>query len=364
MKHFNVLIKPASSRCNMHCTYCFYWDEAMLRTESDRGIMTKETIQNLVTKTLSLWPEDELTISYCFQGGEPLTAGLNWLKTFVETAEAAKEERHTIQWSLQTNGTLITDDIAEFFKEKNFLVGVSLDGYKALHNQGRPDAGGRGTFDRVIAGINLLKKHKVEYNILTVLTSYAAKHPDELYAFYKRNKIGYIQFIPCLAPLESESPLALTPDLFGSFYKRFFDLWYPDYIKGSGMIIGLFDNVIPMYANIPPSQCGMLGFCSPQFVLEGDGTVYPCDFYCLDKYRTGNINTNTAQELISSQVQRDFMAEERPSSRLCANCRYLHMCRGGCKRSFPCFANDDYCGYRDFLQYTEQRMRDMVRGMR
>lgn len=180
-----------------------------------------------------------------------------------------------------------------------------------------------------------------------------------MYEFYKNNNLKYIQLIPCLPTLEG-NPLtdryALLPSDFASFYKDFFDLWYLDFLKGNMMSVTLFDNIIPMYRGIPPQQCGMLGKCQIQFVIEGNGNVYPCDFFVLDKYCCGNININSFDELIQHKNALSFINENKMLCKECTNCTFYKMCYGNCKRLCVCYYNRYYCGYKDFLNYSMNRM--------
>ena len=239
------------------------------------------------------------------------------------------------------------------------------DGYAALHDHLRKDAAYEGTFKRVMRSVELLKRAKVDFNILTVLSSYVSSHPQKLFSFYQKHDLKYIQFIPCLAGLdEQESEFSLHPRQFASFYKVFFDLWYREYVKGNVISVTLFDNVIPMFAGYPPQQCGMLGHCAPQFVVESNGDVYPCDFYVLDQYRCGNIRENTLLELATCETMKGFLKEPRRSCAACGDCPFEGMCHRNCKRLNSAYYDDRYCGYRELLEYAGERMQQIARTLR
>jgi uncharacterized protein len=359
MRNYSFLIKPASSLCNYRCTYCFYADVSEHREVQYAGIMDETTMRNLVK--VAVEAPDATDLTFAFQGGEPTLAGLGYFKNFTQTVAALKLSHQTIHYALQTNGSNLDDAWCGFLKENGFLVGVSLDGYRANHDFFRVSAKKTGTYDEVMSAIKRLREHKVDFNILTVLTRVLAKQPKRLYEFYRTHSFSHVQLIPCLPGLdENEDPYALTPSAFATFYKTFFDLWYEDYIQGDYMSVTLFDNVIPMFAGIAPQQCGMLGFCSPQFVVEGDGTVYPCDFYVLDRYKIGNVNENSLPQIMKNEILDSFLREPKRMSPLCQDCAFKKICNGNCKRLNITYFDDGSCGYQDFLHYAYPRMRKIV----
>lgn len=362
MKQISFLIKPASSLCNLRCMYCFYMDVADNREQDSYGIMKKETMENLIQRALSL---DVEQINFCFQGGEPTVAGLDYFQSFISYVNDHNESKR-ITYAIQTNGTLINMDWITLFKENNFLAGVSLDGFIENHDYFRKDAKKEGSFSRILENIKLLEENKVEYNILTVLTKRLAQRPNKLYDFYKRNHFQYVQLIPCLPSLEGNEFMdrfALTPKSFSDFYKVFFDRWYEDYMNGHYMSVTLFDNIIPMYKGIAPNQCGMLGKCHLQLVIEGDGSVYPCDFFVLDQYKCGNINTNTIEEIMHSQAAHSFLHYKKKTCSECSRCPFYKMCCGNCRRLSACYYDENYCGYKDFLSYSYNRMIQIVQSI-
>ena len=359
MKQVSLLIKPASSLCNMRCIYCFYKDVSENRENASYGVMSEETMKNLIDKTLGMEVDQ---INYCFQGGEPTVAGTDYFHAFIDYVNEQNKGKK-ITYAIQTNGTLINDEWLKIFKDNDFLVGVSLDGFLENNDFFR----GKDTFDKIIASIHRLEEEKIRYNILTVLTKKLAEKPDRLYNFYKRYNFDYVQLIPCLPSLDKSSPMdqyALTPYDFSRFYKRFFDRWYQDFMKGLYTSVTLFDNVIPMYRGIAPSLCGMLGKCHMQLVVEGDGGVYPCDFFVLDEYKCGNINENSINEIVNAENMYRFLSEDRNFSNDCLDCPFMTMCHGNCKRLAVCYYNDKYCGYRDFLAYSKDRMIQIARTIR
>ena len=362
MKHISFLIKPASSTCNMRCRYCFYADVAEHRETANHGIMDAATIQAVVDRAFALGPDAEVT--FAFQGGESTCAGLDFFRSFCAYVDAHRAQQ-TVHLAIQTNGYVIDDTWATFLAQHGFLVGVSIDGYPEMHDWLRPDARGAGTMDRVLDAVTALRRAGADFNILTVLTDQLARHPQKLYRFYRQHKFDFVQLIPCLPGLdEASDEYSLEPESFASFYKTFFRLWLEDFKRGERMSVTLFDNVIPLFAGAYPQQCGMLGTCAPQFVVEGSGDVYPCDFYVLDRYRLGNICENSLEDMATCDALRSFLAEPRRDCAQCATCPFERICHKNCKRLNTCYYREDYCGYRDFLEYAAPDMISIARMLR
>lgn len=362
MKHISFLIKPASSTCNMRCRYCFYADVAEHRETANHGIMDAATIQAVVDRAFALGPDAEVT--FAFQGGEPTCAGLDFFRSFCAYVDAHRAQQ-TVHLAIQTNGYVIDDTWATFLAQHGFLVGVSIDGYPEMHDWLRPDARGAGTMDRVLDAVAALRRAGADFNILTVLTDQLARHPQKLYRFYRQHKFDFVQLIPCLPGLdEASDEYSLEPESFASFYKTFFRLWLEDFKRGERMSVTLFDNVIPLFAGMYPQQCGMLGACAPQFVVEGNGDVYPCDFYVLDRFRLGNIRTDSLEDMATCDALRAFLDEPRRACSMCATCPFERICHKNCKRLNTCYYREDYCGYRDFLEYAAPDMIAIARTLR
>lgn len=305
-KHIGFLIKPASSACNMRCRYCFYCDVAAHREEC--------------------------------------------------------RDRQQVSWALQTNGYLIDGEWAEFFREHGFLIGVSVDAYRDLHDSMRPDVHGTATYARVMGGVRLLRETGVDVNVLSVLTSQMAAHPQRVFSFIKREGITHIQFIPCLPGLDDEhDAFSLAPREFSSFYRRLFDLWWRELGAGNYVSIWLFENIMQMALGQFPSQCGMLGRCAPQFVVESDGSVYPCDFYALDEHRVGDIRNDDLEAMATCEAMHAFLREPRRACSQCADCPFEGMCHRNCKRLNIAYYDEGYCGLREFLEYAYPGLQRVAR---
>lgn len=354
LKNISVMIKPASSLCNLRCRYCFYADISENRATASNGIMSEETT-DLVIDRIAEALSGKGVANISFQGGEPTVAGLSYFTHFVTKMKEYPDVR--VNYALQTNGTLLDETWAQFFHDNHFLIGVSLDGYKLNMDQFRFDVNHQSVFDRIMKTIRLLKKFKVEYNILTVVTSQLADHAKGLMKFYKDSHFDYVQLIPCLPALnDKEDPFALTPEKYASFWISFFDEWYRALENGTRISVNLFENIHNMIHGNPPYQCGMLGKCTVQFVIESNGDTYPCDFFCLDEYRLGNLHTQSFQELFESERASSFVSGSQCTKKPCEQCPYLGMCNGGCRRQNVCYLNDETCAYRKVLDHIIPRL--------
>lgn len=352
MKHISVLIKPASSLCNLRCKYCFYANVSSIREVRSYGKMKEETMRKMIEQIfVDLEDGDHLTLA--FQGGEPTLVGLTYYRQLVSYVQA-QEKRVVIHYAIQTNGIMLNDQWCQFLQQNKFLVGLSIDGSSYHHNLNRVDTKRQGTFQRVLATKQRLDAYGVEYNILCVLTNQLAKDCDKVFQFIKENQIHYMQFIPCLEDLDAKarSNYGLTPKTFATFYQQLINLWLSELEQGNYISIKLFDDLIQLLVTNQVTACGILGNCQVQYVIEADGSVYPCDFYVLDEYRMGYIQEQTLRELFEQDASRKFLCEKRDLSDTCQACPFLNTCRGGCKRMKDAVYVDEtgFCGYQQVLQ--------------
>lgn len=353
--------------CNLNCRYCFYRDITKKREQSSYGFMTEETLEAVIQKGLSYAGQD---CTIAFQGGEPTLAGLDFYKTVVELEKKHNKKGVRVHNAIQTNGIGLDAAWADFFRDNNFLVGISLDGVKQTHDINRVDSREDGTYQRVIEAIRLLDSRRVEYNVLTVVNRQTAPRAGRIYNFYKRMGLSYLQFIPCLDPYgdtPGAMPYSLTAADYGTFLCTLFDLWYRDVKKGEGCSIRQFENYIEMLLGFPPEACGMIGVCGMQHVVEADGSVYPCDFYVLDGFRLGNLRTDSFETINRRREALGFVEASRKIDPECRSCRFFPLCRGGCRRHRP--VNPDgtlgrniFCeSYKRFFSYTEERLTELAR---
>lgn len=358
-RNIYILIKPASSECNMRCRYCFYSDVSMHRESRSFGIMQEDTMTALISKTLAY--ANGGAVTYAFQGGEPLVAGEGFFRTFSEKVAAFNRLRSPVGYSLQTNATLLTDSLCEYFREHNYLVGVSLDGQRSLHDANRVYADGTGSFDRVKQGIALLRKHGVSFNILTVLTHNSAENISRLRMFFENYAVDDLQFITCLEPFGAEpfsTGFAMDNADYFAVNKALFD-WYLERNRaGKRLSVRHLDNLMNILNGYQPEMCGAMGYCTGQLVVEGNGNCYPCDFYCDDAHLLGNIKAASLEEMSVSPVMRRFVEASYRVEEACRSCPVVRLCRGGCRRERD-FRNDGvlernlYCdGRRRFYEYV------------
>jgi len=361
MHHINIMLKPASGLCNMRCKYCFYADEAAKRKTASYGIMTFDTLHAVLEKVLA---ETTGSCTIAFQGGEPTLAGLPFFQEAVNICKAKNVNHCKIHYALQTNGLLIDEAWCRFLAGNKFLVGVSLDGPKEIHDANRVDTAGRGTYSRVMHTLQLLKKHCVETNILTVITAETARSYRKVYNFFTRIGFNYQQYIPCLDPLgelRGQHPWSLTPKHFEQYLKTAFDCWYRDAMQGRKVYHRYFDNLLLMLNGQVPEACGMLGICGIQYVVEADGSVFPCDFYMLDKYKLGNLNTDTFSQIDTKRKKIGFVEQSQALDERCKTCKWYPICRGGCRRDRDYYQDgigqNYYCtAYEHFFEYAWSKL--------
>lgn len=327
----SILIKPASAACNIACRYCFYHDIACARERGVRPVMSDETLEALTRKAMA-YAEGQVT--FAWQGGEPTLAGLDFFRRALELQRAYARPGLKVENTIQTNGMLVDDEWASFFKEHGFLVGLSIDGGRKVNDAARVDRQGRGTFSKVMRAVDVLRRHNVDFNVLTVVTAQSAARPAEVYRFLTKQGFDWLQFIPCMDDSAlGGSPWAVEPRAYGEFLCGVFDLWYEDFCRGSAPDVRMFSNLAQMAAGFAPEECGMCGRCTTYFAVESDGSVYPCDFYTTDAWLLGNVRDDEGfQELFDSPRSRSFMAASVQKPPQCLLCPWYRLCRGGCRR--------------------------------
>ena len=360
MRNLNLLIKPASSSCNLQCKYCFYYDVADNRKIKNYGIMNDITLENIVKK---VFEEVQYSVNFAFQGGEPTVAGIEYFEKFHKIVEKYNTKKILVNFSLQTNGTLINEKWFELFKKYNYLIGISLDGNKEIHDTFRVNSKKEGTFSKVLKTTEMLKKENIDFNILCVVNKLTAQNGKLIYKFFRNNNFKYYQFIPCLDKLKDfdEKDYTLTALDYGKFLDEIFNLWYEDIISRKEISIRHFDNYIKILLGVEQEACDMVGHCNMNAVLESDGSMYPCDFYVLDEYKIGNINESSFTELFKSEKEFQFLKSSLLIDEKCKLCRYFKLCRGGCRRhkilnEKGIFENKFCEGYKYFFDRNIDKM--------
>ena len=364
MPPVNLLVKSASGLCNMRCQYCFYYDETQKRQQASYGLMSEKTLKNVIRKTI-LKASGSCTIA--FQGGEPTLCGLDFYEKVIRFVEQYNRNNIAVSYAIQTNGYGITEDWCRFFVKNHFLVGVSVDGTREIHDKYRRGGNGEPTYDRIMETLRMFDRFGVQYNILTVVHREVAEHIREIYRDYRRRGWDYMQFITCLDPLGEErgqQEYSLLPEAYGHFLTDLFDLWYEDLKKGNPPYIRQFENYVGILLGYWPESCEQRGTCGIQNVVEADGSVYPCDFYVLDEYCLGNLNETSLQDIYERREAMGFIPRSKNHTDECLACPWFHLCRGGCYRSRVTEQADEKClnyfcqGYKMFFETCYERLKE------
>jgi uncharacterized protein len=325
--------------------------------------MTDDITAALIDKVLAY--TDGGAVSFVFQGGEPLMAGIGYFENFINEVKNRNTKKSLVSYSLQTNGTLIDDAFCILFKESHFLLGISVDGKSGLHNASRVTKDGKGTFNKVMQSIDLLKKYDVDFNVLCVVTKQSAKQAQAIYSFFTGHGINYMQFITCIEPFGQQpfsSLYAMNNDEYFCFYRTLFDLYYDDRVKGIPVSIRYFDNLISLIQGQTPEMCGMTGRCAVSLTVEANGNCYPCDFYCDDSHMMGNIADMSIEQFSASEAARDFITCSLHVDDKCKQCDIYDLCRGGCRRERDRMNNADlhlniYCeGRSRLLKHIKEQL--------
>lgn len=364
-----VMWKTVSEDCNLACDYCYYSTcggrPGPRRNRIDRALLEK-TIREYMALAQGF-------AGFAWQGGEPLLAGLEFFEEVVRLEIRYAPPGVSVGNALQTNGTLLDDDWARFFRRYNFLVGVSLDGPREIHDAHRVTATGKGSFDLVMRRIGHLRDHDVDFNILTVLHQDNVEKPRELMAFYARDGFHYVQFIPGM-DFRARSPdtpprYLITPEQYGRFLCETFDIWYND--GAPVMSVRLFDNALGVYAGREAEACQYRRTCSRTLVLEHNGDAYPCDFYLSDRYRLGNVGTDGLQRILEHPAYRDFLRLKEALPEECRRCDHLRLCYGGCPRNRTWDGSGGIAGpeyfcsaYRRFFDHAHERLQRLAHRLR
>lgn len=328
MPPLHIMIKPASSLCNLRCRYCFYTDVASRRETASFGVMKEELLEKLVRRAFA-YAQGE--VSFTFQGGEPTVAGKDFFRAFLRFVRRYRTQGTQIHCAIQTNGTLLDEEWVDIFREGNFLVGISLDGTRELHDRCRLTAQGEPTYDLAEQKITLLKQADVAYNVLCVVNHPVALNGAAVFQNLRRHT--YLQFIPCLDDFDgSRNEFSLQPGDYGRFLCDTYPLYEKAWFEGNPVSIRTFDNWIGMLLGYPPESCAMCGRCGNYYLLEADGSVYPCDFYVLDEWKLGNIDQASFFRLEKSEKGKLFRDQSLQINDRCRKCPWYALCRGGCRR--------------------------------
>ncbi len=360
MPDVTMLIKPASGLCNMRCQYCFYFGEP----EHQNGIMTDEMLERLMQRVFEYAGGRPCNVNFAWQGGEPTLAGVEYFEKAVALSKQYNTAGHRLNYSIQTNGYDVSRELAELFAREHFLVGVSLDGNREIHDMNRRDAAGAGTYDRVLKTVKLFRELGVEFNILCVVSRAVARNAARVYDALTSAGFEFLQFIPCLDGDES-GPYSLDSKLFGRFLCTVFDRWYDDVIHGKAVSIRDFDNYLMRAAGLPSEICTMRGVCGCYFTVESNGDVFPCDFYVTPEWKIGNVTENSLAEMLKSGSAIRFIEDSKDHPQSCRDCRWYAFCGSGCRRQRGDDRVSRFCeSYKAFFDHAGDRLIALSRRLR
>ncbi|AKG34758.1 anaerobic sulfatase maturase [Paenibacillus durus] len=368
-RHVGVMWKTVSEDCNLACDYCYY---------STCGGKPGPKINRIDSAILEKFIKEYMArsrgaASFAWQGGEPLLAGLEFFEEAVSLQARYAPKGTSIGNSIQTNGTLINDRWAAFFKKYNFLVGVSLDGPEDIHDARRVDSRGQGSFHRVMKGIEHLRRHNVDFNILSVIHKGNVGQAAEIMAFFEEEGFSYVQFIPCM-DFRSQEPdkpgvYDITPAEYGQFLREAFDYWYNG---GSPRVsVRFFDNMLAGYTNREAELCIHRAECPTTIILEQNGDAYPCDFFISPEWKIGNVATHSIEDLLKHPLYTRFLGMKPALPEGCRSCEWKRLCHGGCPRNREWVAEleargrDYFCAsYKEIYGYADERMKQLGDSVR
>ena len=348
----HIVAKPIGPRCNLACDYCFYTEKTALFPKDEEYRMPDNVLTAFITKYIAAQPTPE--VEFVWQGGEPTLLGLDFFKKVVELQRPFTGIK-TIRNCLQTNGTLLTDAWCRFLKRNNFLVGISLDGPGKIHDRYRQDRGGKGSFSRAMKGLELLRRHGVEYNIMACVARETAAHPREIYDFFRGEGVEFIQFFPIVERIPAGSsgrhglrlgappaldrpeantavtPWSVEPEAYGDFLNMVFAAWVRADV--GKIFVMNFEWMLNAWMGYASPVCLFARECGRSVVLEHNGDVYACDHHVYPEYRLGNILTDNPLQMVSRSLAAGFgRAKETTLPHRCQECDVLQLCRGGCPK--------------------------------
>ena len=368
--NFSLLIKPCGSRCNLSCHYCYYIDK-----NSSSNTMSLETLEIITRQYLEIHPGPIVTFNW--HGGEPLLAGISFYRKALEYQKKHAKNK-TIENTLQTNGTLLNDEWAQFFTDNNFLLGVSIDGPKHLHDKRRRNIANSDSWEHVIKGLETLYKAGSSYNLLTTVNDVNQNHGLEVYDFLKKLGTPFIQFLPVAEVITNNkittpddiqgniAPWAVSPQGYGTFLCEVFDHWVRHDV--AQYYIGIFDATLAKMLHLPAGTCSYEESCGNNLVVENNGDVFCCDHFVYDSHYIGNITDTTLSKILSSDKLIQFgLCKKTQLSDRCISCNFLQLCHGGCpKHRFGIKNHNNYLceGMQYFYNHTLPYFKYMAQEIR
>lgn len=348
-----VMAKPAGSMCNLRCTYCYYLEKKSLFGRPAKMEMSDEVLERYIEQYIAA--QSMPAVMFTWHGGEPLLRPLSFYRKVVKLQRKyARGIR--VDNSIQTNGTLLTDELCRFFKDNGWLVGLSIDGPREFHDRFRVTAAESGSYDRVMRGIELLNRHGVEWNAMAVVNGLNADHPDEFYDFFKSIGCRFIQFTPIVERIVRHNdgrylatpsngdeavvaPFSVTPAQWGNFLCRVFDRWVTSDV--GEVFVQIFDATLANWVGVEPGLCTMGRYCGHAAVMEHNGDLYSCDHFVFPEYKLGNIKEHNIVELMTSDRQSNFGSIKRGNlPPECLACTFTDICNGECPKNRFAMATD------------------------
>ena len=347
MHNLSLLLKPASYRCNLECSYCFYKRVAGVY-EQPSTFMDHATLDATIRSVMQSGAQH---VSFCWQGGEPTLMGVDFFRDAVELQAKYARGGQTVENSLQTNGVLLDEEWLRFLHDSRFLVGISLDGPEDMHDAYRLDRKSEGTYDRVMAAIDGMREYDVDFNILTLLNDINVQQPERVYSFMRQNNFNYLQFIPCFEVDDSSNnkllPFSVSGKQLGEFYCNIFDLWYQDgfpYVS-----IRLFEDILIYLVDGALVSCCWMNECKSYIVVEHNGDCYPCDFFVYPEWHIGNITSEPLHTILNSKRRYQFSAMKSDIPSTCRDCRWFEFCHADCTK----FRLDPKGTYNNVSEYCD-----------
>ena len=365
-ENFTVMAKPVGSACNLRCSYCYYLEADNGLQNAGQPTMTLEMLEIFIKNYIESSPGP--VIQFCWHGGEPALADIDFYRQAIALQQKYLPENWECWNNLQTNGTLLDDEWCAFLKEKNFDVGISIDGYKTLHDNFRKDVGGNPTFEKIAASIKRLQTHGIQPDLLCTVTAQAAENPLEVYETLRAFGTRWIQFIPIVVADENgnTTPESVSGEAYGRFLCKIFNQWaYNDLGK---VDVQMFAEAAIISAGGTANLCWMAPECGRVLIVEMDGSVYSCDHFVSSEYKIGNISDTALAELVDLPEQKAFGLGKRNNlPAKCLECSWLRFCNGGCpKDRFNQNPNNQpnlnyLCeGFSAFFSYAEKTLEKLM----
>lgn len=363
LKYFPLLIKPTSADCNLNCGHCFYLPKKSLYPGKKTHRMTPEVMERMVSLYMAT---EQPQYMFLWQGGEPALMGVDFYRRAVELQKKYGKRGDVVCNSMQTNATLIDNQFAEFMGEYKFLVGVSLDGPEKVHDTYRKSMTGKGSHVEVMKGIECLKRNRVEFNVLTLVTSANVKKAKEVYNYLCAEGFHYQQYIPCVE-FDADcrkTACAITGREWGDFLYEVFDEWHKSGV--STVSVRLFDSALELMANGRKTTCCMEDNCCKYLVVEHNGDVYPCDFFVEKDLRLGNIMEGSWEKMIGSDKYMEFGEQKSQWNEKCGDCGYVEFCFGDCLKHRVYCNNSPgniswLCdGWKQFYDYSIPKFENII----